>query len=57
MCFTYSAYGRLISFFCFFFFAAKKCPRSLIRGGGGGGGGGGRGKIMQGYLDMSRAID
>ena len=55
MCFTYSAYGRLISFFCFFFFAAKSV-RVLLYGGGGGGGGG-RGKIMQGYLDMSRAID
>ena len=50
MCFTYSAYGRLISFFCFFFFAAKSV-RILLYGGGG------RGKIMQGYLDMSRAID
>ena len=52
MCFTYSAYGRLISFFCFFFFAAKSV-RVLLYGGGGGG----SGKIMQGYLDMSRAID
>ena len=52
MCFTYSAYGRLISFFCFFFFAAKSV-RVLLYGGGGGW----RGKIMQGYLDMSRAID
>ena len=52
MCFTYSAYGRLISFFCFFFFAAKSV-RVLLYGGGGGG----RGKIMQGYLDISRAID
>ena len=37
--------------FLLLFFAAKGV-RVLLYGGGGGGG-----KIMQGYLDMSRAID
>ena len=53
MCFTYSAYGRLISFFCFFFLLQRVSAFSYTGGGGGGGGG----KIMEGYLDMSRAID